>query len=657
MAEEVSVVENEREIEDQQNNADELTICPICIEVFKSPKYLPCLHTFCQSCLCIFIKSAVNSDPSVLSTGFNCPVCWTFVPSPGSVTSPEDWANQLPGNHLINTLMDKRNLPKSAQPPVVNDVINTNNNNTQDKGGDIKGRRVSRKLPKQPGTEPTLELFCKEHKDKRLDLFCGDHEEPCCISCLTANHKTCYSVLTLEEAAKGIAKKQTTLDLLNRLKDINQLVENILEDKKANINDLEKQKEWIEKEVDQLKEDITVHLDKLVSKLRDDISLLHKKQMEDLKSQLERCEKRHRVVTNCQKVFDACLKHASDIHMFIEINKLKSILNEQEEYLSINQSEFNRIDYEFEIFQGNLKDCLQSLGSVKINTAPSVRTVEIKNAPIRSTASVSLKNCVPHEVKTLSLKIGKNNTIVRGGIFFPDGRLLLADHANSRLCLFDEQFEMEMELQVPGNPWDLSLMGHKKAAFTIPNKSCSLIQILDLESMKIEKELRFPGKLYGLTYVDGYFVVTTDTEFTFYHHGKSSVLVLDQEGNIVRTLSQGKVVQHVRAVSKDRIYYTNWESNTVHCMTLEGEELFHFTHGDLCRPRGLTLDREGNIYVCGLWSNSVFQFSPDGEYLRTILDKRDGTLSPEAIGFDINSNRFFVSRNQSVIKIYRMKKT
>jgi len=34
---------------------DDLLICTICLETFKVPKYLLCLHTFCETCIHTYI--------------------------------------------------------------------------------------------------------------------------------------------------------------------------------------------------------------------------------------------------------------------------------------------------------------------------------------------------------------------------------------------------------------------------------------------------------------------------------------------------------------------------------------------------------------------------------------------------------------------------
>ena len=81
----------------------DLTSCPICFETFKSPKYLPCLHSFCEGCLQTYIDS--SSRVNTASNGINCPVCRAFVQKPDSVTSGK-WAKEFPSNHLLVSIID-----------------------------------------------------------------------------------------------------------------------------------------------------------------------------------------------------------------------------------------------------------------------------------------------------------------------------------------------------------------------------------------------------------------------------------------------------------------------------------------------------------------------------------------------------------------------
>jgi len=51
--------------------------CTVCLETFKDPKVLPCLHTFCTGCLGRILSSSTNSSPGVSATASNltCPQC------------------------------------------------------------------------------------------------------------------------------------------------------------------------------------------------------------------------------------------------------------------------------------------------------------------------------------------------------------------------------------------------------------------------------------------------------------------------------------------------------------------------------------------------------------------------------------------------------
>lgn len=49
---------------------DNFLTCTICLEVYKEPQTLPCLHTFCKECLHNFIKKSSSKQDSS-----NCPIC------------------------------------------------------------------------------------------------------------------------------------------------------------------------------------------------------------------------------------------------------------------------------------------------------------------------------------------------------------------------------------------------------------------------------------------------------------------------------------------------------------------------------------------------------------------------------------------------------
>ena len=91
---------------------DALLICTICLETLKVPKYLPCLHTFCETCIHTYITSSEKEDTS---TGFKCPICRRLVSFEEKGGNPETWSKQLPGNHFFHSLLNRNAIIKSEK--------------------------------------------------------------------------------------------------------------------------------------------------------------------------------------------------------------------------------------------------------------------------------------------------------------------------------------------------------------------------------------------------------------------------------------------------------------------------------------------------------------------------------------------------------------
>ncbi|CAG2214480.1 unnamed protein product [Mytilus edulis] len=134
-------------------------------------------------------------------TGFKCPVCRRLVSIVDNVESPKTWARQLPLNHLIMSMIDRR------------------------------------------------AMSCKEHPDERIKIYCKDHTKPCCTICATVHHRKCAQVVTIDEAVCGVKDSTKAHALKNKLKDKSDHLCKVLQNRKQNISSFEKEIEAIQKEI------------------------------------------------------------------------------------------------------------------------------------------------------------------------------------------------------------------------------------------------------------------------------------------------------------------------------------------------------------------------------------------------------------------------
>ena len=69
--------------------------CPICYQLFKNPKFLPCHHSCCEKCL----EKMLQVQSRIV-----CPECRKEAPVPAG------GVKNLPGNFIANTIMGELEL-------------------------------------------------------------------------------------------------------------------------------------------------------------------------------------------------------------------------------------------------------------------------------------------------------------------------------------------------------------------------------------------------------------------------------------------------------------------------------------------------------------------------------------------------------------------
>uniref|UniRef100_A0A8W8NWD1 TRIM56 n=1 Tax=Magallana gigas TaxID=29159 RepID=A0A8W8NWD1_MAGGI len=242
------------------SSSDDTFRCPICLEEVRNPKYLSCLHTFCESCIQTYISSTATCNDSLDSKTINCPVCRKCIDAPRKDISDEEWASSLPQNKLIVSMLLNSNPDKelckfcerkqkrvsathwckACMETICNEckAFHELVPSLQDhKIANLDDTKVC-----EVGVE--VEEFCPEHQGKIIDAFCHQHQKLCCCFCLVKHHRLCSKVETITDI--GVETEQHDVpNIISIFSDLEKCIENMQEQNKTKIVDLSVMKQEI----------------------------------------------------------------------------------------------------------------------------------------------------------------------------------------------------------------------------------------------------------------------------------------------------------------------------------------------------------------------------------------------------------------------------
>ena len=111
----------------------------------------------------------------------------------------------------------------------------------------------------------------------------------------------------------------------------------------------------------------------------------------------------------------------------------------------------------------------------------------------------------------------------------------------------------------------------------------------------------------------------------------------DSAGRVLKTFDFMKVDEGRNFVTQPCT-----EEKAIYCFGVEGKPKFKYTHEDLVFPHGVSISRDGNIFVCDEEKSAIHVISPEGHGLHVL---KDGCPEkPLAIAFDQSGTQFAVSQ-------------
>ncbi|CAG5136204.1 unnamed protein product [Candidula unifasciata] len=175
---------------------DEFLTCKICLEGFKSPKCLDCLHTFCEQCIDNHVLNECSYKKYSDYREFTCPLCRKRTQLPlGGV-------KKLPDNFLVSSLGEVVARQKPSQYPFCDicKLVSRKHKEAVSKCIDCNKQLCKQCVDMHKETKVTQnhslfdveiekDIECKEHQNEVVRFYCEPCETCICVLCTFNEHK------------------------------------------------------------------------------------------------------------------------------------------------------------------------------------------------------------------------------------------------------------------------------------------------------------------------------------------------------------------------------------------------------------------------------------------------------------------------------------
>ncbi|CAC5419253.1 TRIM56 [Mytilus coruscus] len=314
--------------------------CPICSETFKSPKILPCLHTFCELCIHEFILSTGRKKDNKISE-FACPICRTVVIPLNPDESIDKWASTLQDNATIATMIALSTGDKTQECHACKRWNEKSNAKfwckiCEEALCEKCNQMHSRMKLLSVHTVVEIEKYglrttgidlnvisnqCQTHHTKELEIFCCRHKEPCCVLCLITKHIECKE---LKSIADVFGEKNDYDALPEKLGKVKDATFKLLIEKEQQKSEFIKSTETIEEEAAKFAQMVKFNIDNLFEMFKKQLHIFRDEQNTNHNVRLRLLEQFAKSLEHWTSVTKIVKEAGSNTQLFVHVETMRS---------------------------------------------------------------------------------------------------------------------------------------------------------------------------------------------------------------------------------------------------------------------------------------------------------------------------------------------
>ncbi|XP_066267492.1 tripartite motif-containing protein 2-like [Branchiostoma lanceolatum] len=658
---------------------DEFLVCQVCLEDFKQPKMLPCLHTFCQPCL----EKLLATEPV---GKLDCPTCRQDVPL------PRNGVQGLKSNFLVGKLRDilqqqPQQQPKGETSEVREDGVPCTvcevGNSAQfycvectdylcqtcnDMHGRFKAHRSHKVVTIQDrkSGQAAAELRaretskCEDHHELNK-FYCDTCHRIICLHCVVTAHKD-HQYVEIEKAAEreGAKIKAKLATVKNTADAHEKWVQQLQAVKDGWSTQVQRAEEQIRKQVNTIIEAAKKVGDDRIGQLRA-MNAAREKQLE---AAMEAAEMDLASAKSCVQFTDNVLEYGSPAEVMSVAGELTGRLEETSDDKSAGKAELTKhvMNLTFEPPTSNVEQEVSKLvGGIKQTAIPMLYsplgTTQVRPNVVIGKGGASLKL-----IKTVGGKRGSRD----GQFNLPsslavsvEGDIVVTDCDNSRLQFLEKDGSFKRKVDLGFKPQCVAALPNGELLVTGDGHGIHVLDKQGRESRVIRvtgaAEKREPTKGIAVEGL-GRIIVTVGYQ----------VFVLSPSGDVMlkfgdKGQGQQQLGSALRATvnSSNQIIISDYHNHNLKIFDPAGRYLFTCGSrgsgpGQLFYPYCVITDSEDSIIGADFNNRRVSVLSRDGTFIRHVLKRREHGLD-SAIGLALTHDGQLVVSDLHSIKIFSVK--
>jgi hypothetical protein len=374
-----------------------------------------------------------------------------------------------------------------------------------------------------------------------------------------------------------------------------------------------------------------------------ELTVAHTTITEKTRELMASLDEKEKELTEYQTIIVNIKQYASDLQTFLamkqienDVESLETSLHAQVNTDSLNQTNLScKIDTTLK----KITTSIDGFGEVVVESKPCELTFVRKKD---KQAQMMVADPPPVSVDNIQLnlkqKINTKGAMLRGCSLLTDDRMVLSSWDNDIVRFINkdgvELFQIGKGKGKTGSNI-VYIKDNNSVAVSSGNGDTKCITIIDIDKKEIMTTISMDTYIYSMA-VRGrtIYYCAGDTGLKMINLSDKSVSDV-----INSTMSPFDYV----ATSRDKLYYTIFNTNTVTCCNLHGTTQWKFKDERVLQhPCGISVDNDGNVYVVGVASKNVVVISSDGQRHRQLLSYKDGLVNPFVLDYDRSTNRLLV---------------